>query len=77
VSPASKRRGAGAGATPAAAAPGRGVITRLADLRPGEAVDCMVCKQKKPQTDARRFRALWVCGACAAKLQALPDKRAQ
>jgi hypothetical protein len=37
----------------------------------------MLCEQKKPQTDARRFRALWVCGACAAKLQALPDKRAQ
>lgn len=78
MSQASKRRGAGAGATPAAAAPGRGVtLTRLADLRPGEVVDCMVCEQKKPQTEARRFRALWVCGGCAAKLQALPEKRAQ
>lgn len=45
---------------------------RLADLRPNATTDCLVCHQLKPMAGAVRFRAYWVCAACAAKLQKAP-----
>lgn len=46
---------------------------RLADLRPNATTDCLVCHQIKPMAGAVRFRAYWVCAACAKKLQTAPQ----
>lgn len=45
---------------------------RLADLKPNTTVDCLVCSQLKPMAGAVRFRAYWVCAACALRLQKAP-----
>lgn len=49
-------------------------LRSLADLRPGQSIDCMRCEKSQPAEGARRFHALWVCASCSTKLQALQQK---
>lgn len=44
----------------------------LADLKPGQLIDCLRCQQPKPAAGAVKFRAHHVCAVCAAQLKTLP-----
>ena len=46
----------------------------LSGLRPSATIDCMVCEQPRLQAGAIKFRSLYVCSECAAKVRAKQEK---